>query len=215
MDAWSKFAGVLISVLMLACTSSSKLSAETIESALVRAYRDNPQLNAQRASVRATDEYVPQALSGYRPKIGVSTTVGEQYSQETEVTPIPGQPPVTSILSGAQLPYGYGISASQTLFNGFQTANRTRAAESQVSVSREGLRVLEQNVLLSAATVYMDVLRDTGDVEIQRNYVVALRKVFEQTKIRFSRGDVTQTDLSQTQTQLAGAENGLLIAQAT
>jgi outer membrane protein len=214
MDAWSKCAGVVVSAMMLVFTSS-KLSAETMESALARAYRDNPQLNAQRAAVRVTDEYVPQALSGYRPKIGVITSVGEQYSQETEVTPVPGAPPITTALSGAQLPYGYGISASQTLFNGFQNANRTRAAESQVSAAREGLRVIEQNILLSAATVYMDVLRDSGDVEIQRNYVDALRKVVQQTKVRFSRGDVTQTDVSQTETQLAGAENSLLIAEAT
>jgi outer membrane protein len=57
--------------------------AETMESALVKAYQNNPQLNAQRASARATDEAVPQALSGYRPRVTVTGTLGEQYQDVT------------------------------------------------------------------------------------------------------------------------------------
>ena len=45
---------------------------DTIERALVQAYQNNPQVNAQRAALRATDENVPQALSGYRPKISAT-----------------------------------------------------------------------------------------------------------------------------------------------
>jgi outer membrane protein len=131
-------------------------SAETIEGSLVRAYRNNPQLNAQRAQVRSTDELVPQALSGYRPRMTITATGGYQYGTETETAP---KSP-TVIFSGAQIPRSVGATVSQTLFNGQQTANRTRAAEGQVSAAREGLRVLEQTVLLSAATVYMDYLRD-------------------------------------------------------
>jgi outer membrane protein len=107
------------------------------------------------------------------------------------------------------------VTASQTLFNGMQTANRTRAAEGQVQAGREGLRVLEQNILLNGATVYMDVLRDNGNVQIQRSYVESLRTILEQTKKRFSRGDVTATDVSQAQAQLAAAESALLGAQAS
>ena len=54
--------------------------ADTIEAALVRAYQNNPQLNAQRASVRSTDENVPQALSGYRPRVAVTGSAGYQYT---------------------------------------------------------------------------------------------------------------------------------------
>ena len=56
------------------------LLADTIEAALVRAYQNNPQLNAQRAQVRITDENVPQALSGYRPKVAVTASAGYQYT---------------------------------------------------------------------------------------------------------------------------------------
>ena len=72
---------------------------------------------------------------------------------------------------GPQTSNSYGMSASQILFNGLQTANRTRTAESQVLAAREGLRVMEQNVLINAATIYMDVLRDSGSVQIQQSNV--------------------------------------------
>src|SRR5882724_4508023 len=114
------FAGAAASALLIALTGPMPALADTIEAALVRAYQTNPQLNSQRAQVRVTDENVPQALSGYRPKVAV-------------------------------------------------TASRTRAAESQVSAAREALRVLEQTVLLQGATIYMDFLRDSANVEVQRS----------------------------------------------
>jgi outer membrane protein len=68
-----------VAVLALAC-GADPARADTIEAALVRSYQSNPQLNAQRASVRATDETVPQALSGYRPRVSITASVGEQYT---------------------------------------------------------------------------------------------------------------------------------------
>jgi outer membrane protein len=185
-----------------------------MESALVRAYRDNPQLNAQRAQVKATDENVPQALSGYRPRIGVTASLGEQTSNVLEVSPVPGQGNVFTSIVGPQTPTTYGATAQQVLFNGLQTSNRVRTAESQVRAAREGLRVIEQNVLVATATVYMDVLRDTAAVQIQKSNVDALRSVVDQTNKRFSRGDVTTTDLEQAKAQLAGAQAALFAAEA-
>src|SRR6202047_5553582 len=77
------FTGAAASVLLLACLGPVPALADTIEAALVRAYQNNPQLNAQRAAARATDENVPQALSGYRPKVSVTASAGEQYSDVT------------------------------------------------------------------------------------------------------------------------------------
>lgn len=206
-------AGAAAAVTVL-CASASVLLAETINSAIVKAYQGNPQLNAQRALVRATDENIPQALSGYRPRVAITATLGEQVGSITQQTPVQGGF-ISSTNSQAFTPYSYGITATQTLFNGLQTANRTRTAESQVMAAREGLRVLEQNVLLNAATIYMDVLRDSGSVEIQQSNVTALKQVMEQTNKRFSRGDVTATDVSQAKTQLAQAELALMQAQYT
>ena len=100
------------------------------------------------------------------------------------------------------------------MFNGQQTANRTRAAESQVSAAREGLRVLEQTVLLSAATVYMDYLRDSAIVEVQKSNVRVLEQTLKQTKDRFNVGEVTRTDVAQSEAQLAAGKTQQLTAES-
>src|SRR4029077_4025932 len=155
-------------VLLLAQIGPTPALADTIEAALVRAYQNNPQLNAQRSQVRVTDENVPQALSGYRPKVAVTASAGYQYSDSLTQTGDlnVGRPPP---INGANPPRSVGATVTQTLFNGQQTANRTRSAESQVSGAREALRFMEQSVLLSAATIYMDYLRDSAIVEVQKS----------------------------------------------
>jgi outer membrane protein len=188
--------------------------ADTIDAALVRAYQNNPQLNAQRASVRSTDENVPQALSGYRPKVAVTASAGFQYTDTlTNTAGAPGTI-VSTPIHGTNAPRSVGATVTQTLFNGQQTANRTRAAESQVSAAREGLRVLEQSVLLSAATIYMDYLRDSAIVEVQRSNVRVLEQTLKQTRDRFNVGEVTRTDVAQSEAQLAAGRTQLLTAEA-
>jgi outer membrane protein len=188
--------------------------ADTIEAALVRAYQNNPQLNAQRASVRSTDENVPQALSGYRPKVALTASAGYQYT-DTNLTS-GGSPTaiVRSEIHGANPPRSAGLTITQTLYNGGQTANRTRAAESQVSGAREGLRVLDEAVLLSAATIYMDYLRDAAIVEVQKSNVRVLEQTLKQTRDRFNVGEVTRTDVAQAEAQLAAGKTQELTAEA-
>jgi outer membrane protein len=208
------FTGAAAAVLLLACMGPTPALADTIEAALVRSYQNNPQLNAQRAQVRFTDENVPQALSGYRPKVAITASAGYQYT-DTNVTSggAPNQL-LRSEIHGANAPRSVGATVSQTLFNGQQTANRTRAAESQVSSAREGLRVLEQTVLLSAATIYMDYLRDAAIVEVQRSNVRVLEQTLKQTQDRFNVGEVTRTDVAQSEAQLAAGKTQLLTAEA-
>src|ERR1700682_6455038 len=166
--------GAAAAVLLLAFADLAPALADTIEAALVRAYQNNPQLNAQRATVRSTDENVPQALSGYRPKVALTASAGYQYTDS--LSTFGGSPTqiVKSEVHGTNSPRSAGLTISQTLYNGNQTANKTRAAESQVSGAREGLRVLEQTILLAAATIYMDYLRDAAIVEVQRSNVRVL-----------------------------------------
>jgi len=192
--------------------------AETIEAALVRAYENNPQLNAQRAIVRQTDEGVPQALSGYRPTVTANAAVGRQYTDIHQIIPpTPGLVPNGAAFSdkGLTTPYSVGATASQTLFNGEQTANKVRAAESKVSAARETLRVMEQSVLLAAATVYMDMSRDSANLEVQQNNVHVLERTLEDTRNRFSAGQVTSTDVAQSEAQLAAAQATLHAAEST
>jgi outer membrane protein len=208
------FAGAAAAVLLLVNMGPKPALADTIEAALVRAYQNNPQLNAQRAQVRFTDENVPQALSGYRPKVAITASAGYQY---TDVNTTAGGTPTAIVrteVHGTNAPRSIGATVSQTLFNGQQTANRTRAAESQVSSAREGLRVLEQSVLLSAATIYMDYLRDSAIVEVQRSNVRVLEQTLKQTRDRFNVGEVTRTDVAQSEAQLAAGKTQLLTAEA-
>jgi outer membrane protein len=100
------------------------------------------------------------------------------------------------------------------VFNGLQTANRTRVAESQVSGAREALRVLEQTVLLNAATIYMDYLRDSAIVEVQKSNVRVLEQTLKQTQDRFNVGEVTRTDVAQSEAQLAAGRTQLLTAES-
>jgi len=203
--------GAAAAVLLMACAGPAPALADTIEAALVRAYQGNPQLNAQRAQVRATDENVPQALSGYRPKVALTASAGVQYQDSTQVTgngAVPPQAPgiVRSTVRGENAPRSVGITATQTLFNGQQTANTVRAQESSVSGAREALRSLEGSVLLSAATIYMDYLRDAATVEVQRSNVHVLEETLKQTRDRFNVGEVTRTDVAQAEAQLAAGK---------
>jgi outer membrane protein len=208
------FTGAAASVLLLACMGPVPALADTIEAALVRAYQNNPQLNSQRASVRFTDENVPQALSGYRPKVAVTASAGYQYTDTNSTAGGSATSIVRTEIHGANPPRSVGATVTQTLFNGQQTANRTRAAESQVSGAREGLRVLEQAVLLSAATIYMDYLRDAAIVEVQKSNVRVLEQTLKQTRDRFNVGEVTRTDVAQSEAQLAAGKTQLLTAEA-
>jgi outer membrane protein len=209
------FTGAAASVLLLALIGPVPALADTIEAALVRSYQNNPQLNAQRAQVRFTDENVPQALSGYRPKVAVTASAGYQYTDVLSTAGGDQNKLVHSQVHGTNAPRSVGATVSQTLFNGLQTANKTRAAESQVSAAREGLRVLEQTVLLSAATIYMDYLRDSAIVEVQKSNVRVLEQTLKQTKDRFNVGEVTRTDVAQSEAQLAAGRTQLLTAEST
>jgi outer membrane protein len=206
--------GAAAAVLLLANMGPTPVLADTIDAALVRAYQNNPQLNAQRAQVRFTDENVPQALSGYRPRVALTASAGTQYT-DTEITSGGGPNNLAKTdFRGVNAPRSVGATVSQTLFNGFQTANRTRLAEGQVSGAREGLRVLEQSVLLSAATIYMDYLRDAAIVEVQRSNVRVLEQTLKQTRDRFNVGEVTRTDVAQSEAQLAAGRTQLLQADS-
>jgi outer membrane protein len=185
---------------------------ETLEAALVQAYRNNPLLNSQRAAVRATDENVPQALSGYRPKISVTASGGEQsLSTTTQVTGLgvrPGAPANYFTQSGYNSPFNYGATISQTLFNGFQTSNNTRRAESQVLAARAELQNAVEKTLLDAATAYMDVLRDSAILDLQKRNVEVLQEGLRQTR------EVTRTDVAQSESRLALGHSQVLNAEA-
>jgi outer membrane protein len=196
------------------CTAAA---ADTLEWALVQAYQNNPALNAQRAALRATDENVPQALSGYRPKLSVTANGGYDYANTLSHSVSQAVFPNTVSYTNFAEPYeqrGIGATATQTLYNGLQTANRTRQAESQVMGARETLRVTEQQVLLDASTSYMNLLRDQAILDLNRRNVEVLTEQLKQTRDRFNVGEVTRTDVAQAESRLAAGRSALLGAQS-
>ncbi|GLK80832.1 TolC family outer membrane protein [Methylopila turkensis] len=201
-------------------------AAQTLESALSRAYGSNPTLNAQRAQVRATDEQVPQALSGYRPIITATGDVGAQRTRTVAdsqlgqlAAVIPGLPPgalpqgrTTQIETN--YPRGAGVAVQQNVFNGFQTRNQVRTAESNILGARETLRNSEQNVLFDAAQAYMDVLRDYAILDVRRNNVQVLEEELRAARERFQVGEVTRTDTAQAESSLQGARSQVSAAES-
>src|SRR5262249_7940996 len=188
---------------------SSAASADTLDWALVQAYQNNPTLNAQRATVRAQDEAVPQALSGYRPRISATASIGNQYTRTLNKA---GGPAAETL--GDMTPHSVGVTATQTLYNGFQTAHRTRQAEAQVSASRATLAFTESTVLLSAATAYMNLIRDEAILQLQRSNVEVLQEQLRQTRDRFNVGEVTRTDVAQAESRLAAGRAQVLSAES-
>jgi outer membrane protein len=188
----------------------------TMDQALVQAYQNNPQLNSQRAATRATDENVPTALAGYRPRVSGTASLTDQYLDNLTKA---GTDPTTggalyTQQKGAIAVQSYGLTATQTLFNGLQTASRTRQAEGQVFSARETLRTTEQSVLLNAATAYMNLLQTAAILELQRSNVNVLEVTLRQTRDRFTAGEVTRTDVAQAESRLSGGRSQLSLAES-
>src|SRR5712675_433817 len=206
--------GIGVAVAICLGLAAGPAWAEALPEALAKAYQSNPQLNAERARQRATDENVPQALAGYRPQIIASLSGGLQAVRNLL--------PTNVVQSATLKPWQIGVTVTQTLFNGFKTANSVRVAELQVQSGREALRNVGQGVLLDAVTAYTNVLANQSLVEAQRSNVAFLRETQSIVQKRLNAGDVTPTDTAQAEARLNrgladlnAAEVALAISQAT
>jgi outer membrane protein len=191
----------LFSLLFL-CAAFERASADTIESALAKAYMNNPDFNAQRAALRATDEGVQRARAGLLPSVSASSSLGRQsstYNSSNEV------------LS----PRTLGVSVTQSLYNGARVTNQIDQSEKSVLAAREQLRSIEQKVLFGASSGYMAVVRDTAVLKVRQANINVLKEQLRQTEDRFNVGEVTRTDVAQVSAQLAAAEAERSAAQAS
>jgi outer membrane protein len=183
-------------VLIVLAGMPSAVSAQTLESALAAAYANNPGLGAVRASLRATDEQVPQALGNWRPEVEVSSDISRADTFNDTRTGKADQ---------MRTPRGLELNVTQSLFRGFRTQAATREARNTVLAARARLLSTEQDVLLEAATAFMDVVRDQAVVEININNEKFLKRQLEAVNDRFEVGELTRTDVSQAEARLAGA----------
>jgi outer membrane protein len=191
-----RWPGVAVACAVLGLLATrAPCAAETLQDALVKTYQTNPQLNAERARQRGTDENIPQALSGYRPQLVASLSSGLQAVRNIL--------PDNTVQSTTLRPWTIGLTVTQVLFNGYKTANNVRVAEFQVKSGREALRNIEQGVFLDAVTAYMNVMANYALVEAQRTNVQVLREIQATTKRRLDAGDVTPTDTAQADSRLS------------
>ncbi len=177
-------------------------TAESLAAALARAYTSNPVLRAERARQRATDEQVPQALSGWRPTVTTAADAGFEW-RDTD----PGPKTETE-------PGNVTIALSQPVFRGFKTTSGTRQAEAVVEAGQQDLLGVEQRVLFDGAVAYMDVWQDRQIVTFRTRSVEFLAAEDRAARARFDVGEVTRTDVSQAFASLSQSRADLAVAKA-
>jgi len=170
---------------------------QTLNDALAAAYLGNPTLERDRANLRARDESVPQALSGWRPSVTTFGEVGKRSIDDNSRTAIRGNDDLT--------PESVGVSITQPLFRGGRTVAQTRSAENTVRSARAQLLSSEQRVLFDASEAFLDVYRDQAVLELQIQNEQRLARQLEAARDRFQVGEVTRTDVFQAEARLADA----------
>lgn len=197
-------------VITAACMAAAGVpaQAQTLEEALVLAYQNNPSLRAARARVRAADEGIARALSGWRPTIRVIGEGGWNQSETDFGTGAPVKPETTH-------PRGGRATIDQNIFRGGSTVAGTRRAEANVESERARLAQVEQNVLINATTAYMDVVRDTAIIELNQSNEKVLLRQLEAARDRFRVGEVTRTDVAQAESRLARARADRIRAEGS
>jgi len=193
----------MAAIIAAALAFSVPASATTLAEALAAAYSGSRELNIARAGLRATDEGVPQARSGYRPSISASGDVGVKYTD-----------PVTSG-SNTTYPRGVGISIEQPIFLGFRTKNSVSVAETAVLAGREALRGTEQDILLDTVTAFMDVAQAQAILSLRSQNLEFLREQVRASNDRLNVGEGTRTDVAQTNARLSIGLSDYSAAAAT
>jgi outer membrane protein len=235
---WLRGGAIALCLLLLPALCARPVAAETLDEALANAYLINPVINSERARLRATDEQVAIAKSGFRPNISatgdaafqntdsdIASTRSSGQVQKCDMATAVKEPAFCASLAAGQAngdmssdgithPHGYAVQLSQPLFEGFQNLNALRQAKAVVQAGREGLRAVEQTTLLNAVTAYVDVVRDQAVVRLRQSNVDVLTEQLRQTKDRFNVGEVTRTDVAQAEARRSDAVTQLYAAQA-
>jgi outer membrane protein len=179
--------------------------ADSLFGAMEKAYSTNPTLNGARAGQRATDEQVPQALSGWRPSVTVNDEITHTWADSN----------TTNFKEDSFDSTGISIQLNQPLFRGFRTVEGTKAAEARVDAGRQNLLQREQEVLFNVVQAYMNVYAGRQLVALQKQNVAALRAQLRASNERFNVGEITRTDVAQSRASLAQAQTTLTNVEAT
>src|SRR3954454_1644747 len=194
-----KFISASLGAALLAGTAS----ADTLRDALVSAYNTNPTLTGQRERLRATDATVAIAKAAGRPQVGATVGLNRTLTQSG------------LLIQGGKGPtVSAGVDLSVPLFSGGAVKNSVRAAKTRVEAGQATLRAVEGDVFTQAVAAYMDVIRDRAIVELNQNNVKVLQTNLEATRDRFQIGDLTRTDVAQSEARLQLSRSRLEVAQS-
>lgn len=196
--------GTALTSVILIMTASAA-GAETLQDALAKAYRTNPTLTAARAGQRAIDENVPLAKADGRPSIGVTGTLTEQLYREQSA--FFGLTTPKRNLTGQ-------ASATVPIYQGGTVRNRIRSAKENVKAGQNSLRATEASVFAAVVAAYLDVIRDSAVVTYNRQNVSSLETNLQASQDRFEVGDLTRTDVAQSESRLGLARASLQAAEA-
>lgn len=194
---------VRIALLVSAVTMiATPAAADTLREALAEAYLSNPTLQAARANQRATDENVPIQKASGRPNVS-STVQHIEFLRQAS----------TSFVAPSRS-FGVGVDLSVPLYSGGAVKNAVKAAEIRVGAGQADLRGTESAIFTTVVAAYMDVLRTQAIVGLTANQVEVLSVNLEATSDRFEIGDLTRTDIAQSQSRLAVAQSDFQSAQS-
>ncbi len=191
---------------LMLCSFSQMAVAENLNDVLAFTYENNPTIMAQRTNLKATDESVAKAKSGYRPVILAQGSIGRAHNK-LEYDDILGDATYN------QTPTNLTVSVVQPVFSGLSTYQTVRVAKSQVKAGRANLLDTEQMVFLEAIGAYMDVIRDRAVLDLQINNEKVLKKHLESYKKKFRVGELTRTDIAQAEARLSGAKANRIAAE--
>jgi len=188
---------------LIALLTAGTASADTLREALASTYQANPTLTAQREALKSTDSTVAIARAGGRPNVAATVGVTRDLTRSGRFD-VGGKGP---FLTG-------GVDLSVPLFQGGTVRNSITAAKTRVEAGRATLRAVEGDVFTEAVGAYMDVIRDRAIVELNQNNVKVLETNLEATTDRFEIGDLTRTDVAQSEARLALQRGRLEISQS-
>ena len=199
---------------LAAFVGNAPATAQTLTEALSYSYNNNPQLLAQRALLRATDEQVPQALSGWRPTVAFTGEAGTNRSgfNEPGAVECTGKQPGQTCLSSYQT-RELNLAITQQVYNGGRTEALTKQAVNTVESTRAQTLAVETTVFQAVMQAFFDTYRDQTLVEVNRNNEQVLKKQLEATRDRFRVGEVTRTDVAQAESSLAQATANRIAAE--
>jgi outer membrane protein len=195
-------AGLLAGGCLTLALAGASARADTLRDALIAAYQTNPTLESARAQPRATDEGVPIARAAGLPSLSTTETFVRNVKQSENSLTAPSK----TFTADGQL----GVP----IYSGGAVKNRIKAAKIRVEAGQADLRATEASIFSQVVAAYMDVIRTEAIVGLNRKNVSVLETNLQATSDRFQIGDLTRTDVAQSQSRLAVAQSDLRTAEA-